>query len=187
VVSEVSAASRDLSQVFSPQASQHPGLYSRYPFCPLPWPPAPSFLSYSSADVYITMVLWSPPSSTLHSTCLSQSNPMLAMKSKDVYVPNDFTEHAKINFPDDLAAFKTFGDFPIGTKTYIDEKQAAHQVDMLLVGHYWLKRGGPSTWVCAAGTTVHYYYGNPFGIVCKPVQSILGNVSISVHLSAPWH
>jgi hypothetical protein len=105
----------------------------------------------------------------LPATINRHTSHILAMKPKDIYVLSDFTEHANKSSPDGFAAFKSLGDLRFSTQTYIDENQAAHQVDMLLVGHYWSKRGGPVTWACATGTTVHYFYGNPFETMCKPV------------------
>ena len=91
------------------------------------------------------------------------------MKPKDIYVLSDFTEHADKSSPDGLAAFKTLSDLQFSTKTYVDEHQAPHQVDMLLVGHYWYRCGGTVTWACATGTAVHYFYGSRFETVCTPV------------------
>ncbi|KAF3043107.1 hypothetical protein E8E11_008229 [Didymella keratinophila] len=91
------------------------------------------------------------------------------MKPKDIYVLSDFTEHANKSSPDGLAACKTLSDLNFSTKTYVDEHQAPHQVDMLLVGHYWYRCDGTGTWACATGTAVHYFYGSRFETVCTPV------------------
>jgi hypothetical protein len=91
------------------------------------------------------------------------------LKPKETYVLRGFTKHADTSFPDDFAAFMALAGVQSSTKTYVDENQAAHQIDMLLVGHYWVKCGSPSAWACATGTTVHYFYGNLLETVCKPV------------------
>ncbi|KZM24025.1 uncharacterized protein EKO05_0009329 [Ascochyta rabiei] len=91
------------------------------------------------------------------------------MEPKDHYTAKHFRRYARKEFPDQYALFRDLYMYNFENKTYVDKNHAAHDVSVLLVGHYRARKGGPPVWAQATETCVKYYQGKMGDILCTPI------------------
>lgn len=82
------------------------------------------------------------------------------MLPRKQYVLSDFTRFAQEKFPADYHAVIDTNKYRFEDKVFDDANGRAQRVQMLLVGHYARRSGGPSVWALATGTCVRYYHGD---------------------------
>jgi hypothetical protein len=75
------------------------------------------------------------------------------------YDLNDFTKHAKTNYPAQFEGLVNSCTYTFGSISYMNGNQEGRQADMLRIGHYYQKHGGPPVWAHTNGYDVRYYYG----------------------------
>ncbi|KAH6614291.1 hypothetical protein C7974DRAFT_272392, partial [Boeremia exigua] len=81
------------------------------------------------------------------------------MASRKQYVLGDFVRFAEGRFPSDYKAIADLNAYKFKRKIFIDANGRAQRAEMLLVGHYARRSGGPSVWALATGYCVRYYRG----------------------------
>jgi hypothetical protein len=81
------------------------------------------------------------------------------MEPREQYTSKDFKRYARKEFANDFTAFRNADICMFERKTYFDEHNAAHDIDVLLVGHYYKRDGGPAVWAQATVTGVRYFSG----------------------------
>jgi hypothetical protein len=82
------------------------------------------------------------------------------MAPKEQYTLDDFTQYGQTHFPVAFAAISNTHAYNFEKKTYVNKNQEPHQVDMLLVGFYHKRAGGPSVWAYAMGSATYLFSGN---------------------------
>jgi hypothetical protein len=82
------------------------------------------------------------------------------MPPKEQYTLDDFTQYGQAHFPIAFAAISNVHAYSFERKTYVNKNQEPHQVDMLLVGFYHKRAGGPSVWAYATGSAMYLFWGN---------------------------
>ena len=81
------------------------------------------------------------------------------MEPKEHYTSKDFKRYARKEFANGFTAFRNTYICTFERKTYFDDNNAAHDIDVLLVGHYYRRDAGPAVWAHAAATGVRYFSG----------------------------
>lgn len=105
------------------------------------------------------------------------------MEPKDHYTPRDFKSYARKEFSDEFSTFREIYTCSFEHKTYLDENNAAHSVDVLPVGHYHRRQGGPPVWAQATSTGVRYYQGKGAESVITPIPE---EHVTRIYYSAPY-
>ncbi|KAF9694690.1 hypothetical protein EKO04_007295 [Ascochyta lentis] len=105
------------------------------------------------------------------------------MEPKDNDTAKNFRRYARKEFPDEFARFRNFYRCDFEEKTYLDENHAAHNVSVLLVGHYHTRKAGPPVWAQATSTCVRYYQGKAGAPVCTPIPE---EHVTRIYYSAPY-
>lgn len=88
------------------------------------------------------------------------------MEPREYYTLKDSKRYARKEFPNEFGIFRDIYTGKFETKTYLDENNAAHGVNVLFVGHYHIRKGGPPVWAQATATGVRYFQGRPTEEVC---------------------
>lgn len=81
------------------------------------------------------------------------------MEPREHYTSKDFKRYARKEFATEFTAFRNAYICMFERKTYFDDNNAAHDIDVLLVGHYHRREVGPAVWAQATATGVRYYSG----------------------------
>jgi hypothetical protein len=81
------------------------------------------------------------------------------MNPKKRYIVQDFVQHAHKRFPREFASVADPSRYKFNRKTFLDANNAIHEVVVLLVGQYHKRRGGPSVWARATGSSIQYFQG----------------------------
>lgn len=79
------------------------------------------------------------------------------MEPREHYTTKDFKRYARKEFAADFTAFRNAYICMFERKTCFNDNNAAHDIDVLLVGHYHRREGGPAVWAQATATGVRYY------------------------------
>ncbi|KAF1943065.1 hypothetical protein EJ02DRAFT_153133 [Clathrospora elynae] len=82
------------------------------------------------------------------------------MAPRKQYNLDDFTRYGQTYFPDAFAIISDISAYKFDKKTYVNESQEPHQVEMLKVGFYHRRAGGPSVWAYTTGSAMYYFWGN---------------------------
>jgi hypothetical protein len=74
------------------------------------------------------------------------------------YTLQNFINHANNNYDAQFSSIADLSTYVFEKISHMNGAQEGRQADMLLVGHYYHKSGGPSIWAHANGYDVWYYY-----------------------------
>ncbi|KAI4934395.1 hypothetical protein J4E85_002251 [Alternaria conjuncta] len=106
-----------------------------------------------------------------------------SLSSRKKYNLDDFVQYATGRLADQYAAIADLSMYKFADKAYLDENNTPYSRRMLLVGHYWRKRGGTPVWAHATGTHIRYYSGE--GIQVNPL--IHDTQSSKVYYGTPFN
>ncbi|KAI4709688.1 hypothetical protein J4E89_005704 [Alternaria sp. Ai002NY15] len=106
-----------------------------------------------------------------------------SLLSRKKYNLDDFVQYATGRLADQYAAIADLSMYKFADKAYLDENNTPCSRRMLLVGHYWRKRGGTPVWAHATGTHIRYYSGE--GIQVNPL--IQDTQSSKVYYGTPFN
>lgn len=85
------------------------------------------------------------------------------MAPKEKYSIEDFENHAGKLFPDTYAIVANPGAYRFHRKTYVNAAQQPYQAEMLRVGSFHKRAGGPSVWAFGTAEGVSYFWGSHAG------------------------
>ncbi|KAH6614290.1 hypothetical protein C7974DRAFT_418008 [Boeremia exigua] len=105
------------------------------------------------------------------------------MEPKEQYTLSDFKRFGRKEFPIEFKYFQTTYAASFQKRTYLDENNAVHSVNALLVGNYH-KQQGPSVWAEATTTGVRYFFGNADDLVTTVITE--KNVN-RIYYAAPYN